>query len=636
MRQFPQVTLILLLFLIAALLGSLVWLQWTAHLDANGQESARRSDSPRGGRSDRDITDTDDSADGSKEPGQPTGGPGGRAGRPEGGNASDTVDVGATVSQEPRRAPPDAERKPDLEKIARDEAKAIEDARRLANLEATFARGAIAEQSRDGLDLNARIVWAVPPHSTMGSVTASFLNAHYCGPFEKHPQAAKEAARRLGKKSVSAKEVRDLFAEEWVLVGRVALPPAVADQADAWAGLDKPPIIVNGLGRAAVANAEGWFALPFQKKEWTKGNLWVDADFPGFEVANAAGELVAVSLADKPENQGAVTLSMVPVSMLSVRVDCKPVLSVQSGLRAWLEVRRARPEGDVAPLNYPVLFLEADVPPSGQITFILPDPRTWNIEYSSGASIRVGAAGDGWASGTPTVITNWDSGNDLKSRGRDGVKFLGIKTVLSMERASTDLVTGRFLVGTADDPGSPVRVESSHTGAVTWSDPSGNFRLWTQLDRGNWKQKLVIEPTYAAPFGFFIDYDTTRPPNVELRRGGSAPAGPWDIKLPPRAGGMMYLSVPRARAGIDIYLETTEGWTPLLLTRGLNGTRLLLCSNWPAWYGQAVIVDRETGRIQRAKLEKYQVSDEDFPYGRRAVDANGEPVGALKVTVIDE
>ncbi|MBK9975540.1 MAG: hypothetical protein IPP14_12285 [Planctomycetes bacterium] len=631
MRQFPRVTLILLLFLIAALLGSLVWLQWSTHLEQQGDDrSARAGTRGQDGPGPDANGQTPEPA---KEPKATRDIPAGRSTQPD---STDTVDVDATTTPEPRRTPPDHELKPDLEQIARDDAKAVAEAKRLAELEATFSRGAVAEESRDGLNLHVRVVWAVPPLSALGRVTGSHFSAHYCGPLEKHPQAAKEAARRLGKASVSAKEARELFGEEWVLVGKVSLAEKAENQPDAWAGLDKPPIIVRGLNGVAVANAQGWFALTFLKRDWIKEAAYVEADFPGYEVIDENGRSVPVSLASSPESQGAVTVALSPVPMLAVKVDYKPAQATQSGLRAWLEVRRARPDGSQGIQNHVGLFLESDVPNAGQLTFMLPDPRTWTGTGAGGASIRIGAGGDGWASGTPMIITNWDTKDGREVAIRKGAKYLAIKTSLTMDRASSDLVVGRFRVVKAESPGSPVRVESSHTGAVTWSERDGSFKLWTQLDRGNWKQKLIIQPTYAPAFSFFIDYDSQRPPNVELRKGGSAPLGPWDVTLPPRTGSLMYLSVPRTPRGLDLHLETTEGWTPLLLDTIATGSRLVLCSNWPDWYDEVVIVDREKGRVQRARLEPYQTSDADFPYGGRVTDSTGEPIKAMKIIPIED
>ncbi len=631
MRQFPQVTLILLLFLIAALLGSLVWLQWSTHLEQQGDDRSARAGT-RG--SDGPVPDASGQTPApTKEPEAASNIPSGRSTQPD---STDTIDVDATTTPEARRKPPDSELKPDLEQIARDDAKAVAEARRLAELEATFSRGAVAEQSRDGLDLHARVVWAVPPLSALGRETGSYFSAYYCGLMEKHPQAAKEAARRLGKPSVSAKEAHELFGDQWVLVGRVSLPENEKDRREAWAGLDKPPIIVRGLNGVAVANAQGWFALTFLKRDWTKETAYVEADFPGYELIDENGRSVPVSLASSPESQGSVNLNLTPVPMLAVKVDYKPAQATQSGLRAWLEVRRAQNEQFQSMPDQVGLFLEADVPPSGQLTFMLPDPRTWTETGAGGASIRIGAGGDGWASGTPMIITNWDTKDGREVAIRKGAKYLAIKTALTMERASSDLVVGRFRVAKAENPGSPVRVESSHTGAVTWSEKDGSFKLWTQLDRGNWKQKLIIEPTYAPAFSFFIDYDSQRPPNVELRKGASAPAGPWDIQLPRATGGVMYLVVPKTRRGLDVYLQTTDGWLPLLMVWGINGSRLLLCSNWPDWYDEVVIVNRDTGYVQRARLEPCQTSDADFPLGGEDANTKGEPIKAMKIIPLDD
>lgn len=531
MRYFPQIVVPLLLFLIAILLGAILYLQYTRAPN----ETVADSGNSQGRYTPWDPIETPDFSD---EDGDMAGGP--EHGRRE--RDSGVVEVEPHVTQEPARVPPVNELKPDLQAIETAEAKAVrEKADAKARLEAVLARGAVLEQEQGGEKLGARVLWIVPAHEYMGAVTSDDVQGHYCGPLGKH-----SIGKRLADTLEAIKDHpdnKDLLASldrELLLVGRVVPDTESAAVDTAWRDLKRPPLVVEGLGRKSVANKQGWFALRFELGDWAKeyrAGLKVRA--PGWKLATSDNKAtdpsdMVYALDRDPYAHKLVTLAITPAAPVILQLTIKPTPALTLPLRVWLEIFD-RPEAFRPYLTEPGLFIESNVPSGGVLSFVFPDPRTFCT-----AKPRFAACGDGWSSGTPRVLERWHDGK--ASKEDKPPRYLLVKQSLDLQPASTELVQGLCLTGFAKPELSPVRVESKQTGATTWSI-AGAFGVWVELSRGNWQQKLIVDPLYTAAFEFSVDYDAERPSTITLAEGASAPLGPWQIKLPARNTFPCYLYV---------------------------------------------------------------------------------------------
>lgn len=625
MKERSRVLLPAVLFCLGFLLGVLFWAHLPDVLESDSPPAGRVGGNGRAASSSASIGSGDHS-DAPSNDGSGTADP-----QPE--DDGREVDIDARIEHESRRTPPEHELKPDIARLERDEAAARDKAAKRARQQSVAARGAIEEELVNGQSLSSRVVWAMPAASSMGQATAPYFAEHYCGPAGKHPAFDKEVERLLAERLTNedASELRKAltqsFAETTLLVGRVELPQAGELVRQAWTGLQQPPIVVTVGGLKILANAGGWFAIYVAQGDWkVLRERGVSAYFPGYAL------LEELKLAQKPDEQTPVTLSLLSLPLLAITVDVSPQLATQSALRAWLEVRQPVVELPTAYAVSPALFIESDVPQSGRLTFLVPDPRTITGDLASRSPVRFGVAGDGWTGGPPRVVASWEYEADNHRReGKVPPELLRVRSTLLVERAATDLVSGRCRVPGLSAPVTPVRIESKHTGTVTYTDTTGAFQLWCQVDRGNWKRMLQIDPVRDRAFDFCIDYDEPRPPNVALRKGGTAPLGPWDVNLAAPTGGSMYVWLPDSKGESDVLVESRDGWIPLRLVYGESGWHVPLCVNWPAWVGEVALRDRRTGVVQPAEIEWNPVADSVLPMQKRIRDANGKWVAVVKI-----
>lgn len=622
MKYFPQLVVPLLLFLIALLLGAILWLQYTrGPQDLRDDRSARRE---RHQPWDPIKTPDDDTADSTDGEGDETGT--GRTGRRPG----DIAEVDPTITQEPPRTPPENELKPDLEAIETAEAKAErEKAEAQARLEATLARGAVLEQEQDGEQLNARVLWIVPKPELMGAVTPEDVNAFYCGPLRDHVSGAKVREREqwLASLGLDAKEIANITKDRKLLVGRIDYTGDKSLTAAAWKDLTRPPAVVIGLNRRVVANQEGWFAIEFDAQQWRESyrdGLRVLA--PGWNLMTEDKPVLpdykaAFSLEKDPASQKPVTIPMEPAPVVMLEVKCSLVLSPEVDLRAWLEVYKPR-DFDRPQWLEPGLFIEANVPRSGVLTFVLPDPRTFGT-----ASVQFGAAGDGWTSGTARIVEHWQ---DTRSgKPKTPAKYLRAKATVEMDRALTVLVGGTCLTTSGVPESEPVRVEAKQSGTRTWT-LGGEFGLWVELTRGNWQQKLVISPQYARPFEFSVDYDVERPESVTLAQGASAPMGPWLVTLPARDATQLYLYFEPEIVLDQIRLVVPERIDRRVSIKPVAERPGFYRCDWPLLSHQSVFVYANKERIE-VSVAVFPGAEALFAEADRAKDAWGRPLPVFEL-----
>jgi hypothetical protein len=618
MRHFPHVVVTLLLFLIAVLLGVMLYLQDTrGHhddlADAGRDRPQHRPWDPIRPPDSPDAGEQEESAD--------------RPDNDRPGEDSGVAEAGARIAQEPRRIPPEDELKPDLKAFESERARA--EAEKLAaqqRLEAVLARGAVLEQEQDGQSLNARVLWIVPPLHQLGLSTPKSVGAHYCGPLSGIKKAPlwQQMLEVLELEDLKGEELESVMQQTWLLTGQVTYNGQPKPSTQDWTGVTRPPVIVSGLGTSALVNEQGWFVLAFRMADWaTHFPAGISVRFPGWVLASGYDTAEsrtgpAVALARDPTQQAAVTLNLVaaPTVMLELRVD--PAGVVRSATRVWLELFSQQRN-----LNGPRpeigLFLEADFPDSGVIVFAFPDPDTFTT-----AKPVFGAAGDGWSSGTPAVLETWDV--RPSTQPTKNTRFTLLRHTLSMNRASTFLVKGTCLRPGNTPERRAVRLEAKQTGVRTWTS-DGAFALWVELDRGNWQENLIVDPVYAGAFQFNLDYDGQRPGNVVLEAGGSAPVGPWRVTMPEqdRFPRYVYCDAAIDTDSVRGLLHERSQYMKLEAVEGYPG--FYYCQSFPARTRNFQAVTR-AGRV---RLVVVPAGDNPpvLPEGVRQTDPWGQPLPVI-------
>lgn len=531
----------------------------------------------------------------------------------------------AGTSQEPRRTPPESELKPTDKELQEAKDKAEEEQKRAeqqARQDAMLARGGVIAKDQDGQDLNVRIVWVVPPAYLLGTATPTSVNAHYCGALSevKDSRFRQHMLEALGLEYLKGDELTAAMQQTWLLTGRVTFHGDPKLKTQDWAGVTRPPVIVTGLGTSASANEQGWFVLSCRKADWAShSTAGISVRFPGWVLAPELDTAKpnmgpAMALAKDPTEQGTVTLNLVapPALMLELSVD--PPGAVHSTTRLWLELFAQQRNLDWRKPEIG-LFIEADFPASGVITFVFPDPRTFTTALPT-----FGAVGEGWSSGTPTVLEAWD--RKLSKQPTAGTRFVLLRHTLSMDRASTFLVKGTCLGRGGNTEHAPVRVEAKQTGARTWTN-KGAFAFWVELDRGNWQENLIVDPVTAGAFQFNLDYDGQRPNSVALEVGGSAPLGPWRVTLPEQGRFPRYLYCEEV-IGAESITGQVGGRTQYIKLVPVEGyAGFYRCDDFPV-FAASFEVRTRTGRVTLAALPAGD-NVPSLPDGVRQTDPWGNP-----------
>jgi len=620
MKYFPQIVVPLLLFLIAMLLGAILWLQYTRTPQEISDDRPRRE---RYIPWDPINTPDDDANDRQNDGDQDD--PEGKGRRENSG----IVEVDPIITRDPARTPPENELKPDLNAIETAEAKALrEKAEAQARLEAVLARGAILEQAQDGKNLNARVLWIVPKHEQLGTVTPEDMQGYYCGQLKGHPSGKilKQTADSLASRP-DTEEVLSGIEKRWLLVGRVVPEVSTTALDAAWNDLTRPPTVVEGLGYTVVANKQGWFAIDFKLEVWDKNyRNGLRVRSPGWRIvtgdkspANPAD--LKFELERNPADQKPVTVAITPAAPLILQLTVKPGVALKLPMRAWLEVF-SQPKSYRPNLNEPGLFIEADIPTNGVLSFVFPDPRTFCT-----AKPRYAACGEGWSSGTPQVLEEWD--RTAGDKRKEPARYLMVKELLELQPASTELIQGVCLADRDQPELSPVRIESKQTGALTWT-LAGAFGLWAELTRGNWQQKLIVDPLYTTAFEFCVDYDAERPKNVTLAEGASAPLGPWRIRLPQRDTAPRYIYL-EGESNVESLQVDVAGTTTRLKFEVVEGAPgFIFVAEYPFWGRNVAVRDSQGAYFADLSLVKSPVHLIADEIRRKDPWGNPFPVYALK------
>ncbi|MCA8934606.1 MAG: hypothetical protein KDB68_00235 [Planctomycetes bacterium] len=300
---------------------------------------------------------------------------------------------------------------------------------------------------------------------------------------------------------------------DYLLQGKVNFPALAetdrsrldaADRLQAWVYLPELPDFY-----CVVTPENNTFVLRLmdsQVKRYRQKGLTVCVHSPAFRVAGG-GE--SITLTKVSEQTPEINLEFAPVFKLVVRVT--PQGAVDDGVRVWVERR-----GVECPIDDSI-YMSANVPPSGELVFHVPE------HYGE---LRLAVTGADWHSGLPQLVRfdDWS------------------KTVSNVSLTCTpepcDRITGaigRQVKSTASENefefqgGGVARIEDTAFGTVVYSRPDGAFDCLFPYTLTTPNRQLIISSRGYAPIGVALDRGLGDQNSVVITNNGRSPYGPWQI-----------------------------------------------------------------------------------------------------------
>lgn len=231
----------------------------------------------------------------------------------------------------------------------------------------------------------------------------------------------------------------------------------------------------------AVNPARDTFVLQLTKnqaRDYRRDGLRVMVHSPAFRIEGGAESTV---LKRNGEAAPQIKLELAPVYKLVVRVT--PAGALESGVRAWVERR-----GVDCPID-DSLYMSANVPPSGELVFHVPE------HYGE---LRIGVTGAEWHSGLPQLVSlsDWNR----------------TSATVNIECASEpcDKISGQvgaFIVNSADPEGPEkfqsygvARLEDTSYGYVMYSNEQGDFSGYVPYAAStSIRQQLIVTTGGTVP-----------------------------------------------------------------------------------------------------------------------------------------
>jgi hypothetical protein len=250
--------------------------------------------------------------------------------------------------------------------------------------------------------------------------------------------------------------------------------------------------------REIVTSDDGWFVLyltPGLAKGLRDTGLDVAVHSPAFRLKGGAQSV-------RVKAEGAIELQLEAAPPFEVEVTVLPEAAVKSGVRVWLE-RLGEPW---SPDFDDSLYMSANVPASGKLTFHVPE------HYGT---LSLGATGPGWHSGLP-------QGAGFNKKGK-----LGVTLTLIDQRC--DYVSGSVMTGN-DSLVKGARLVSTHFGTTTYSAPDGRFGMYVPFDSFQDSRQFIVTAGRCRPEAVPLEARANPTPGVE----GTSPHGPWTARLAQR------------------------------------------------------------------------------------------------------
>lgn len=244
-----------------------------------------------------------------------------------------------------------------------------------------------------------------------------------------------------------------------------------------------------------------------QAKAFRQKGLTVRIHSPAFRLK---GGFESITLKKLGEQQPEIALELAPVFKVVVRVT--PQGAVDSGVRAWVERRGVDCSIDDS------LYMSANVPPSGELVFHVPE------HYGE---LRVGVNGADWHSGLPQLVKFSDWSRDsatvrLECAAEPCDHITGTVGAHFKQPGSEELPASYQAGGIA-------RIEDTVYGAIVYSRRDGSFDGMFPYTPLSATRQLIVTSDYFMPRAVPLDGSYGDERSAVITSNGRAPVGPWQI-----------------------------------------------------------------------------------------------------------